>query len=323
MKKFIKIISSRLTILLMCIIMIICISINLFLTVKNCVEFKISKSNEKKISSKYDEVKKVFDEYSLQQSNLQKKLDEAKDYSKEIELDKKIQSLNNKIENLKKEMISKKEEKNEAIKNYNNAELEANKRVEENKKKKIYSAVENYANEYKMKRNINISQITYIDTMNISGTTYYVYEFLYEMDDGYSFTGDSRVIVNSDNFQVAILYSNGEIVSTDEMLNPYEDISMSEINKNQLKYQWKRVHLVGRITYIKETITGGDLVIMDDNFQKVSVNYSGNLDDIVNNDYISVKGTVAAYTAEYYNAFNAKIVLPVVTSQSKYIHKIR
>lgn len=323
MKKFIKIISSRLTVLLMCIVMVLFIIINLFLTTKNCVEAKIIKYNEKKVSSKYDEVKEVFYEYSSQKTDLQKKLDEAKDYSKKIELDQKIQSLNIEIESLKKEMTSKKEEKNEAVKNFNNAEQEANKRVQENKKKKIYSAVENYANEYKIKRNINISQITYIDTMNISGTTYYVYEFLYEMDDGYSFTGDSRVIVNSDNFQVAVLYSNGEIVSTDEMLNPYENISVSEISKNQLKYWRKRVSLAGRITYIKETGSGGDLVITDNNGERISVHYSGNLDDIVNNDYISVKGTVSDYTAEYYNAFNAKIVLPVVTSESNYIHKIR
>lgn len=316
MKKFVKLI-------IMCIIMVICIINNISMIIKLNTKIKNIEENKEKISSEYDELRHVINEYNYEKYDLNKKLNEGKEYLRKIELDNKVKSLDNEIANIKEELVSKKEERNEAIKNSRTAEEEAEKRVQANKEKKIYNAVQTYVNEYESKnKTIKITEIKYIEKIYISGANYYVYELTYKMDDDYYWTGDSRVIVNSDTFEVAIMYSNGQIVSKDEILNPYENISASEINKNQFKYWGKRVSLVGRITYIKETISGGDLVITDNNGERISVRYLGSLDGIINNDYISVKGTVTSDTAEYYNAFNAKIVLPIVTSEKKNIRKI-
>lgn len=195
------------------------------------------------------------------------------------------------------------------------------KKIQEDKEKKMYNVVQDYANELGRKTNINFFKINHTGNTTISGEDYYVYELVYYDGEEEAYFGDSVVIVNSNTLELSILYTDGEIISKDEMLNPYKDLTLLEINKNQSKYSGNRVRVSGIVTSIKETEHDGELVLMDDSGQGVSVHYVGKLSNIVNNDCIAVKGIMTNDTIEYYNTSNEKILLPVITSEKDNINK--
>ena len=195
------------------------------------------------------------------------------------------------------------------------------KKIQEDKEKKMYNVVQDYANECRRKKNINFCEINHTNNTTISGEDYYVYDLVYDTGDGYAHLGDCAVIVNSNTFELSILYNDGQIISKDEMLNPYEDKTLLEINENQSKYSGNRVRVSGIVTSIKETDNAGELVLMDDSGQGVSVHYVGKLSNIINNDSIAVKGIMTSDTIEYYNTSNEKILLPVITSEKDNINK--